>query len=56
MRVGLGEKRRKESADLLGLFFLIAFLHGAEHPLRHGLVADAELEGGIQDGGAEDGV
>ena len=54
--VRIEERRRRGKADLLGLFLLVAFFYGAEHPLCHGLVADAEFEGGVQDGGSEDGV
>lgn len=55
---GLDWKRREEEGktNLFRLFFFIAFLDGAEHPLCHGLVADAKLNGGVQDGGPEDRV
>jgi len=52
---GREEKGRRET-DLLGLFLFVTFFYGAEHPLCHGLVADAELKRSVQDGGSEDGV
>ena len=43
-------------ADLLRVILLVTLLQGTEHPFCHGLVADAELEGSVQDGGSENGV
>lgn len=42
--------------SLVRLILLLAFLQRTEHPLCHGLVANAELESSVQDGGSEDGV
>jgi hypothetical protein len=42
--------------DLLRLLFFVALFHRAKHPFCHGLVADTEFDGGVQDGGSEDGV
>lgn len=50
------EGRRRGRTNVLRLFLFVAFFYGAEHPLRHGLVADAEFKRGVQDGGSEDGV
>lgn len=57
-RVGMEGRRRRGGGmtDLLGLFLFVTFFYGAEHPLCHGLVADAEFKSGVQDGGSEDGV
>lgn len=55
--VELGGKGRRKGTDLFeDIIFFVAFLYRTEHPFCHGLVADAEFDGSVQDGSSENGV
>lgn len=54
--VGLEGGKRREGTNLFKLFLFVAFFNRTEHPFCHGLVADTEFDGSIQDGSSENGV